>query len=206
MSTDKYINLPPVVKSMDYESHLNKGHLLCRAILEIVGAPAEHIEKTLKDYVEGLKKNHDITDEKFAETKPHEKLFSTFVELEIWVEGVPGLFDFCIESMPSSIEVIEPASMNMKAADLSASANELMQKLHSVDLAVKDSKARIKLLEKNASTLVTNLIGLALKQGPLDLEGLKKDTGIEEKKLQEFLDHMVKKNQIGKEGESYRLR
>ena len=44
-------------------------YIRCRIILETLGKPKEHIEKTLKSFVETIKKNQDymVLKEEFAE-------------------------------------------------------------------------------------------------------------------------------------------
>jgi hypothetical protein len=71
-------------------------------------------------------------------------------------------------------------------------------------MTIKQVNAKADLLDKNSHTLAVNIIALALKNGPLDLDSLVKDTGIPEDKLKRFLGQM--KNQVVQEGDKYKLK
>jgi predicted transcriptional regulator len=193
---------------MNEEKHKKNKHILSRAILEIVGAPQEHIEKSLKDFVEHLKnnENYDIINTEFAETKPHDKLFSTFVEIDIWVPNMNELFGFCIDAMPSSIEILEPDELVIPARDVTNSLNELQQKLHNVDLRLKQLQSQKNLLEQNTATLAANLVGFILKDKPLAVEEISKESGIPLEKIKTFLESLVKEGRIVADSGMYSLK
>ena len=187
--------------------HQDKGHILARAIIEIIGAPKEHIEKSIKEFVANIKaQGIDVIKEDYAPAEPADKMFSTFTEIEFWTKDLTELFDFCIVSMPSSIEIIEPSDFRVGSHTLSGSLNDLLQRLHTIDMTIKNTNAKSKLLEKNAFTLATNIIGIALHKNKLGLSDLAKETGIEEKKLEEFLNFMIKRDRVIKEGETYTIK
>ena len=56
------------------------------AIIEILGAPKEHVEETIKKVVDIAKKGYEVKDSKIHETKQMDKLFGTFVELELKIK------------------------------------------------------------------------------------------------------------------------
>src|SRR3989339_1846234 len=99
-----------------------KDLIRCRAVLEVLGKPKEHVEKTIKLLVEKVKEDPEISilKEKFAEITQQEKeIFSTFVELEMVVKGVTTLTGFCFDFMPSSIEIEKPEILEVKNRDIS---------------------------------------------------------------------------------------
>src|SRR3989338_2372750 len=103
------------------------AHIRCRTIIEVLGKPKEHVESSIKDYVEHIKKDSElvILKEEFSEIKEQGKLWSQFVELELVVKGTNKLIGFCFEYMPSSIEIIKPESLDMSNAELASFLNDL---------------------------------------------------------------------------------
>ena len=78
----------------------------CVAIIEVLGKPKEHVEKSMNMYLEKLKKEDylSILKEEVAEVKKLEdNMFSTFAEMELLIKGPINLISFCFDYMPSSI-------------------------------------------------------------------------------------------------------
>lgn len=175
----------------------------------MLGKPKEHIETTLKTFVEEIKKNQDymVLKEDFAEAKEQETMWSAFVELEIVFTDIKTLLPFCFDYMPSSIEVIRPDNLGIPSKDLSNFLNDLQGKLHHVDMVAKQLKAETVVLKKNLNTSLKNVILLVLgiKKTP-DLEELSKFTGIKKEELIPFLDQLIKDEKIKKEEKGYSLK
>ena len=91
-------------------------HIRCRIIIEILGKPKEHVEKTLRIYVDKIKNDSDlvILNSEFSEAAEKEKLWATFVELDMIIKGIPKLIAFCFDYMPSSVEITKPEEFVMK--------------------------------------------------------------------------------------------
>jgi hypothetical protein len=69
---------------MDEKERLEKGQVLAKVIIEMLGAPKEHIEATLKQYIEKLKKekkDFEVMKSDFAEAKEQGKFFAAFTEI-----------------------------------------------------------------------------------------------------------------------------
>ncbi len=181
--------------------------ILIRAIVEMLGAPKEHIEKTLKDYVQKIKENKKIKvlSEEYAEPKEVQKLYSVFVELELRFKEMDEIINFCFDYMPSSIEIIEPEEVVLRSSDMTDFLNDLQGRLHKVDGMLKSMMAENKVLKKNGLTIVKNVIVVALKDGPKDSEELSKLTGLPKDHLQKFLNNLVKQNKIKEENGRYIL-
>lgn len=182
-----------------------EGQILARLIIEMMGAPKEHVDETIRGFVQLLKqdKKLKLVQETFAEPLEKEGLFTTFVELEIWFESLPQLLNFCFEAMPSSVEVLEPASMNLQAVDLSGYLNDLQARLHTIDMALKNLTAEHEVLKKNAEALFTNLVFLSLRQGPKSLAELSDTMGIKEELLKPLLSEMVASKQLAEQEGRY---
>ena len=188
------------------EEFVGKG-IKFRCILEILGGPKEHIENTLRDYVKALKAWDTIyvTKSDYAEPEPQEKLFSMFVELEIWTKSIPDLIGFCLEAMPSNVEILEPSEFTIDSGEFAESLNDLQAKLHTVDMRIKDLSAKNTLLEKNATALATNVILVGLRIDDLTVEGIASIVGIPSDKVKPLLDHLIKEGRIKESDGTYSL-
>jgi predicted transcriptional regulator len=116
---------------------------------------------------------------------------------------MPELMGFCIESMPSSIEILEPDTLTMTAKDLTDIFNDLQAKLHNISLSIKNVSAQNLILEQNTQILATNLVGIALKGVSLSKEELAKITGIPIDKMDNFLKSLVEQKRIVQSGNLY---
>lgn len=185
-----------------------KDLIRCRAILEVLGKPKEHVEKTIKMLVEKIKENPEISilNESYAEIKPQEKtMFSTFVELEMVVKGVTELTGFCFDFMPSSLEIEKPEQFILKNRDISNMLNDLQAKLHSVDMVAKTLRAERDFLKRNLNTMLTNIITILIKINKNTLEDLSKFTGINKEEMEKHLERLIKEEKIKKEDNTYQL-
>jgi len=185
-----------------------KELIRCRAILEVLGKPKEHVEKTIKLLVEKVKENPDnsVLNEKFAEIKPEGKtMFSTFVELEMVFKGITTLTGFCFDFMPSSIDIEKPELLTVKNRDISNIFNDLQSKLHNVDMVAKTLKAERDFLKRNLNTMIGNMITILVKLEKDTLDDLSKFTGINKEELEKHLEKLIKEGKIKKEGDKYQL-
>jgi len=189
-------------------SEEKKEPIRCRAILEVLGKPKEHVEKTIKLLVEKVKENQDnsVLNEKFAEIKPEGKtMFSTFVELELVFKGIGPLTGFCFDFMPSSIDIEKPEQLIVKNRDISNIFNDLQSKLHNVDMVAKTLRAERDFLKRNLNTMISNLITVLIKLNKNTLEDLSKFTGINDEELQKHLEKLIEEGKIKKEEDIYQL-
>jgi len=179
------------------------GNILVRTIIEMLGAPKEHIEKTLKDYVEKLKtdKEFSIVKEEIVPAKEQDKLFSVFAELDIRFKTAQQLVDFCFDSMPSSVEIIEPSQLTLSAGALSDTLNDMQAKIHRNDMIVKTLKAKGSLVDKNAKSLLRNFVFFLIDDEPKTVEYISKKIGVKVEQITPFLKELTKEGKvIEKEG------
>lgn len=182
-----------------YEENTMKGKYLGRFIIEILGTPREHVRKTISDYIARLKEDKELDFVKADIAEPEEKqpnIFSVYAELEIWITGLEKLFAFCLDAMPSSVEIIEPKEIRITSARLSSMLNDLQAKLHEVDLAVKQLRVRNRNLERNAEALLQNLVLMAVSSGPKSLEQISEETGVKAEALKKYLDQQVNEKRL----------
>lgn len=179
--------------------------ILFRAIMEVMGKPAEHVEKALKQYLDNLKKDgrFKVISEEIApvEKREKEELWTTFAEVEVKTKDISNLINFCLEFMPSVIEIIEPEEITFKDVEVTSFVNDLQSRLHQVDMLAKQLKTENDILHKSIGDLLGNYILLLLSQQNHDSETLSRLTGVEKSKLEDFLDILIDKGKIDlKEG------
>lgn len=185
-----------------------KELIRCRAILEVLGKPREHVEKTIKVLVEKVKEDPEISilNEKYAETRPEAKtMFTTYVELEMIIKGITTLTGFCFDFMPSSIEIEKPEQLTVKNIDISNIFNDMQAKLHNVDMVAKTLKAERDILKRNLNTMISNILTILIKMGKNTTEDLSKFTGINKEELDNHLERLTKEGKIKKEEDIYQL-
>lgn len=133
-------------------------------IYEILGRPPEHIKEALEKLIEQIGKNPGI---KILERKVHEphavekeknednkevkesvikveNLFSTFAEVEIEANSLDLVFQLALNTLPSSIQILEPSELKLKNFDLNSVLGGLTAKLHQYD-----EIAKAMMLERN---------------------------------------------------------
>ncbi len=107
--------------------------IVTRITLEILGSPKEHVEKTLHNTIEKVKAEENI---KVSKTEIYEckqmdnKLWSTFADIEFETKELKRVPEICLDYMPSTIEILEPAGMELDMNDLSNVLNDMLTKLH----------------------------------------------------------------------------
>ena len=182
-------------------------HIRCRIIIEILGKPKEHVEKTLRIYVDKIKNDSDlvILNSEFSGAAEKEKLWATFVELDMIIKGIPKLIAFCFDYMPSSVEITKPEEFVMKKSTVENLVNDLQARLHDVDMIIKNQKNENDFLRQNLNKSASNTILISLAPGGLSKENLSKATGIPEKELETILNALIKENKIKKENGNYSL-
>ncbi len=160
--------------------------------------------KSLRDHVEKVRQEGlDIQIEKYAEPVPQDKLFTQFVELQIAFKDLKQLLDFCFDSMPSTVEIFSPEKFMLDMAVFEDFINDFQSKLHHTDMMLKGLQAQKQVLDKNAINILHNFIKFACKTTPQSLDDLSKLLGIEGSDLTVFIESLVKKGEIKKEGQVF---
>ena len=182
-------------------------HIRCKIIIEILGKPKDHVEKTLRKYIDKINNDSDliILNSNFSEAVEKEKLWATFSELDMIIKGIPKLIAFCFDYMPSSIEISKPDEFIMKKSTVEDLMNDLQARLHQVDMIIKNQKNENEFLKQNMNKVVSNVILISLASGNMDKENLSKVTGVPDKELNIFLDNLIKENKMRKENNIYSL-
>ena len=192
---------------VEAEKQGKHAHIRCRTIIEVLGKPREHVESSIKDYVEHIKKDAElvILNEDYSEISEQGKLWSQFVELELVIKGTSKLIAFCFDYMPSSLEILKPEQLIMTNPELSSFLNDLQARLHNVDMAVKQLRAENDFLKMKMNAILHNAVMICLKVSKLNMDQLSQITGVEKKELELFVEKLIKDKKIKKENELYSL-
>ncbi|PLW79503.1 hypothetical protein C0585_07345 [Candidatus Woesearchaeota archaeon] len=196
------------MKNSEIKEKIAEGHIHFNAIIEMVGKPKEHIQNTIKDYVSRIESHPEYTITKkdiSRAKKTDDGFFSTFAELEVLVKDIHGVFAFCFNIMPASVEIIEPSELMMDNVAATDIVNELMAKLHEVDMIAKGANQKIANISQNFNGLTSNFIKFACNLKPRKIEEISDITGLPTKALIPLMDLLVKDKKLKKEGELYKI-
>jgi len=184
-----------------------KTHIRLKTIIEILGKPKGHVEKSINMYVDKIKQDPDliVLNVSISNAEEKDKLWAIFAEIDIVVKGIPKLIGFCFDYMPSSIEIIKPEEFALKASEIQDFMNDLQARLHTVDMIVKQQKNENEFLRRNMNTSIKNIILISLAKNNLDKEHLSKITGIKDEELSIFLKKLVEEKKIKEENNIYSL-
>ena len=178
-----------------------------RTIIEMLGKPKEHIEKTLRDFVERIREDSEyiLAKENYAESVPRENLWSTYAELEVVTKDISRIMAFCFEYMPSSVEILMPQNFTIENHVVTGMLNDLQGRLHNVDMIIKRLRAENDLLKRNMKISIENLITILLKLNAMSFDELSTYTGINRDELSAFLSVLIKDSKIKLDNEKYVL-
>ncbi len=182
-------------------------HIRIKAILEILGKPKEFIEKKLEEYIEKIKQDENlmVMGEKISPAQEQGEAWSTYAEIEVVVKGTSNLIGFCIDYMPSSVEVIKPESFSFPERTFTEFMNDLVAKLHTVDMVAKQLGSENRILKENLNRVIKNNILVLLKFKVNKVDGLMKATGIAKEELEVYLKQLVEEKRVKEEENSYYL-
>ncbi|MBI2549700.1 hypothetical protein HYV83_00780 [Candidatus Woesearchaeota archaeon] len=184
---------------------LEQGYLRISTVIEIVGAPKEHVEGTLRLVLKQLREETGtiVLGGKVHEPKAQGPFFSTFAELQVLVKNFAALVNICFNYMPSSVEIVEPTQFKLAPLEFSNLFNDLLGRLHEVDMRLKNTNAANALLDKNLYNLLKNVVLLLLEPGSKNLGELSSRVGIAEQQLEPFLAKFAEEKLIKKDGHHY---
>jgi|SRR3990167_3513188 len=119
-----------------------------RLIVEIAGSPKEHIEEVMKQMIDKINKEKKVLGHNVFEAQERGKLFFTFAEMDIDFNNFEELLGFCLDYMPSSVEILDD-KIDIKREEVENVVNDLLAKLHHYDMTLKNLKAELMLKDKD---------------------------------------------------------
>lgn len=131
--------------------------IVARIIFEVMGSPKDYVEQTMKDVINKLSSDKKIKIRNYntydAVQMDNKKMWSTYSEVELETEKMNNLLEICFDYMPSTLEILEPAGMNIDTNDISNLMNDLLSKLHNFTMLIHKLKAEIKRSNKKLDAL-----------------------------------------------------
>ena len=119
--------------------NLNKeGKINAIIILEIIGRPSEYLIETLNNMVQALgeEKGVEVVNKSVNEPvvmKENKDFFTSFAEIELYINGLDVLAEILFKYMPAHIEILSPETLQITNNELNEIFNSLMRKLHGYD-------------------------------------------------------------------------
>jgi hypothetical protein len=196
-----------IMKEKELNEKIEQGYLKIRVIFEIIGKPKEHIEQTMKAYLENVKAENGIItlhSEVEAGEELEDDMFGVVGEVELLVPSIDKLSWLAINFSPASIEVIEPEKIIFQQKDINHWANDFLAKLHEIGILQKSAKSQQEGLIRNFNAMTRNAIILCLNE-PRDEEYLAKKIGMNIEHTQKFLEALIKEKRIIKEKNKYKI-
>ena len=154
------------MEEVEFEEKLDKGYLHCKIIIEILGAPQQHVADTIALVLKKLKEEEDVDvlSDKIHPVEPREKLFSTFADVDLLFKDFTVLTRISFDYMPSSVEILKPENFKLPALEISNFVNDMLALLHNIDFKLKDLVAGNQLLEAPLRPGV-NLLSCSIHEG-----------------------------------------
>ena len=183
-----------------------KGYLHVRVMFEMLGKPKEHIEETIKKYIEKIKTDPDVEvfKEHFGEAKAQDDdLWSTFAEIEMLVKSMDKLTWLSVNFMPASIEIIAPEKKSYTNRELGVWLNDVLARLHEISMMTRSLTSKDKFMSKTLGTLLKNMVLLGIGNNSLTPEQIFKRTGIKKEEVIKILEALEKQGKVKKVGEEY---
>jgi len=203
---------------MNEKELLLQGWLKCHAVIELMGKPKEHIDDALKKYIEQIKqeKNLQVSDVVISEAQRMntgatkegmmQEVWTAFADVDFMINDPVTLTAFCLQYMPASIEIIEPAEMKLTSNQTTTFFNDLQSRLHQLDMAAKKVKTEVIFLRKSINKLLTNYVRVLLGNRSLDADQLSTMIGMNKEALEDFLDNLIDNGKITMEGDLYKVK
>ncbi len=184
----------------EIKKKIDEGYIRTIVLYELIGNPKEHIEKTMRVFLDNIASDEQIIvlREEVEETIELENgLFSSAAEVEYLILGLEKLTWLAFNFMPASIEIKEPKELTFREKDLTLWLNDLLSKLHEVNTAHAAIKNENQALVRNINALVRNSVLLAMKpEEKLTAKEIGKRVGIAPDQLMPFLEAMIKEDKL----------
>ncbi len=156
-----------MLKKHQIREKVEQGGIGARIVLEVLGKPKEHVDETIKLLLGRLKEEETISvnQVKLADTIEIEGgMFSNFAEIELVADNLSGLVGLCFYYMPASIEITEPEELRLSASSMTNFYNDLLAKLHNVDMVAKNLRAENEVHKTTMGKLLRSSIVALVKQ------------------------------------------
>jgi hypothetical protein len=140
------------MKESEISEKIKEGWIRLKTVIEVAGFPTEHVEESIKVMAEKFAKEKGmiIIAQEIHKPRPiSEKVFSTFMEVEILSNSLTQLVGLLYDYMPSSVEIIEPEDpISDDPQAITMILNDLLAKLHNYNQLIHALKAENAILRR----------------------------------------------------------
>lgn len=195
----------------DAKQLLRDGWVHVLVTFEIIGKPQEHVDKSLRDFLDSLGKEEDRVHWLQEHVEPAEKsegkdeYYSAFAEVDMLIKDLETLTWLAVNYTPASIEVIEPTDFELSALQIQNWVNDVLSNLHAVGLRYKQQTSQLEYLKVNMAQLIHNTILLSVARSPKNEEALAKDTSLTKDALKQHLAKLIEGKRITEKKGVYSL-
>lgn len=189
------------------DAKTTEENLVVRTIFEVIGRPKEHVEKTIKAYIENIKTDSQIKvlkEDYDAAEEIEEGMFSAICEVELDVATIEKLTWLSMNFSPASIEVISPPALSLNDKDITHWLNDLLSKLHEIGVQQKALSSQNEGIIRNFNAMTRNAIILTLKESQ-EIAAISQKIGLSEEFTEQFLEALIKEKKIKKKKNKYVL-
>lgn len=177
---------------------IEEGWIHTNVIFEMIGSPKEHIEKALQLFLDNIASDDHVivlSEDREETIETEGGMFSTAAELEYLIYGLDKLTWFAFNFMPASIEIKAPKELTFKDKDMSAWMNDLLAKLHEVNVVHTSLQAQYDGMVKNLNNAIRNNILLGLTEA-MTAKQLSAKIGMSEKSVLLFCEKLLKEGKL----------
>jgi hypothetical protein len=189
----------------EIQKKVKEGYILAQASFEVIGSPKEHVETTIKGFVENIKQDPAIifVTEDYGEAEEVDgKLWGTYVDAELLVKGLDKFNWLCVNFMPANIEIIAPSELRFKDKDLTNWFNDILAKLHEISTNYRQLLGQQEPFTYNMNAMIQNAVLLAAEHYH-DPEEISSKVGMSAAELKPFFDAYIKSGKLEKKGDEY---
>jgi len=105
--------------------------------------------------------------------------------------------------MPSSIDIMSPSNLNLKANQFTSWLNDLLSKLHEISVLSQQVGKQNKIMLQSMNALFRNAILICVDEGIKDPDLMARKIGVSVKDLGPIFEAMIKEKKLKKEGKGY---
>jgi hypothetical protein len=189
----------------EIQKKIKEGYILAQVSFEVLGSPKEHVESTIKGFIDNIRQDAAFifVSEEYGEAEETSgELWSTYCDTEMLVKNLDKFNWLCVNFMPASIEIIAPSELRFKDKDLTNWFNDMLSKLHEVSTGYRKLSSQEEFFIKNMNAMVQNAVLLAAENyHTLEEIGIKVGMGVEQ--LQPFVEAYVNSGKLEKKDEEY---
>lgn len=195
------------MEAKEIKEYIEKGYIRANVLLELIGNPKEHIEKTLNALVKQLKENENLVwvkEEIGAPEKTADGLWGAFCDAELLFVDLYTIGEFAFTYSPAVIDILEPAKITIKDKEMTDFFGETLSQIHSINSRLIETNNQNKAYQKSMNALVRNAILVGLLNDEMTSEEIGKKIGILAKDIEPVLEAMIKEKKLVKNKDKFK--